>query len=154
MTKATIPTAQLSVLPDAQLTKLSLDPQLSVVADIVNSTGRELTVITRNGLRFLLPTHRVSMHRTVYFRESFELTREGAITLNPTDSPFNKAMSPAERIYDTIQNALSTRNGFVHRKTGRAVHELHMEQLLDAGGPAWTSPDDGQESFVAEQLSA
>jgi hypothetical protein len=132
-----IPTVELEAVPEAMLSKLGLDPQIGLATSIINNTGRDLTVLTRAGVRFTIRSCRSPTGRCVYFSSSIELVMDGDIELTLTDEPFEDNLSTAQRLVDAMRKELTLKPTYGRRKKSHVFHQLTLDQLIESGGSAY-----------------
>lgn len=134
------PTVTVESVPEATLARAGLDPQLTLSLGIVNNTGRELTVVTRSGLKFTLPSYRSMTDRAVYFREGFAVAADANVALNPTDSPFTETVTTAQRLYNSIKQRMHAGSSTYGRhRDAVTFNSLSLEAIIEAGGTVYVS---------------
>jgi hypothetical protein len=142
-----IPTVELEAVPEAMLSKLGLESQIGLSTSIINNTGRDLTVLTRTGVRFTIRSCRSPTVRAVYFGTSVELVMDSDIELTLTDEPFNETATTAQRLVDSMRKELALQPTFGRRKKSHVFHQLTLDQLIETGGSAYVRELDLVVSF-------
>lgn len=113
---------------------------MNLTLGIINNTGRELTVVTRSGLKFTLPSHRQLTDRSVFFKEGFAISAAAQVTLNPSNSPYSEEPSTAQRLYDGMRERINrTSSSVINGRPRDAVthSRLTLDALIEAGGTVY-----------------
>ncbi len=132
------PTVELESVSDAVLGRLGLDPQVTLTLGIINNTGRDLTVISRSGLKYTLPSYRTATDRAVFFREGFHLSHDADVSLNPTNAPFSDQPTTAQRLYDGMREKLHReQSGMGRPRQSTTIHRINLDALVTAGGTVY-----------------
>lgn len=138
MTTRHSPTVELEAVAETSLENLRIDPQLTLSLGIVNNTGRDLTVVTRSGLKFVLPSHRCVTDRSVFFREGFAVTSSAQVGLNPTHTPYSEEPTTAQRLYDGMRERLSRTSTIHGRPRDASAHSrISLDTLIEGGGTVY-----------------
>lgn len=138
MTTRHSPTVELEAVADTILGNLGIDPQLTLSLGIVNNTGRDLTVVTRSGLKFVLPSHRCVTDRSVFFREGFAITSSAQVGLNPSNAPFTEEPTTAQRLYDGMRERISRSSTVGGRPRDAVVSSrISLDTLIEGGGTVY-----------------
>jgi hypothetical protein len=132
------PTVELESVTDTMLLKMNIDPQMTLTLGIINTTSRELTVVTRSGLKFKLASHRTLSDRSVFFREGFVIAAGTGVDLNPTNAPFKEELSTAQRLYDSMRSRIHRTPTIDGRnRDSSAVNRVTLDKIIDAGGTVY-----------------
>lgn len=139
MTTRHSPSVELEPVAETILGNLGIDPQMTLTLGIINNTGRELTVVSRSGLKFSLPSHRQVSDRSVFFKEGFQLAAATQVSLNPTHTPYKEEPSTAQRLYDGMRERLSRAGSIAGGRPRDAVTHtrLTLDALIEAGGTVY-----------------
>jgi hypothetical protein len=131
-----IPTAVMESKPDMNLTDAQRFPQWTMSFGIFNQSGHPIAVLTRNGLRFLIPKARVKgqavFDKAIYFTEGFEICRDGDAELAMVENPPEKGNEPSGmKLMKTFDDGQVTSWKPMHG--ARIYHRLTLAALQEAG---------------------
>jgi hypothetical protein len=136
-----IPTAVIEPRLEVSLSIAQSSPQWTMAFGMTNQTGQDIAVITRNGLRFIIPRSRAKGYdvfdKALYFSEGFEVCREGDVELSKVDKVPEKGAEPSGinlmKAYDHGQRKTDWRA----MRGARQYHRLTLDALQEAGGTVY-----------------
>jgi hypothetical protein len=135
-----IPTAVMESKPDMNLSDAQRSPQWTMSFGIFNQSGQSIAVLTRNGLRFLIPKARVKgpavFDKAIYFTEGFEICKDGDAELALVENPPKDGAEPSGlKLIKAFDNAGVANWKPVHG--ARIHHRLTLEALQEAGNTVY-----------------
>lgn len=136
-----IPTAVIETKLEMSLTATQSSPQWTMAFGMTNQTGQDIAVITRNGLRFIIPRSRVRGYdvfdKALYFSEGFEICRDGDVELSKVDKPPEKGSEPSGVNLMMAYDGGRRKSDWRAMRGARQFHRLSLDSLLEAGGTVY-----------------
>lgn len=136
-----IPTAVIETKLEMSLTAAQSSPQWTMAFGMTNQTGQDIAVITRNGLRFIIPRSRAKGYdvfdKSLYFSEGFEICREGDVELSKVDKPPEKGAEPSGVNLIKAYDGGHRKSDWRAMRGARQFHRLTLDALQEAGGTVY-----------------
>lgn len=136
-----IPTAVIETKLELSLTAAQSSPQWTMAFGMTNQTGQDIAVITRNGLRFLIPRSRTKGYdvfdKALYFSEGFEVCRDGDVELSKVDKVPEKGAEPSGVHLLKAYDSGSHKTDWRAMRGARQFHRLSLDVLQESGGTVY-----------------
>lgn len=133
-----IPTAVIETKLEMSLTAAQSSPQWTMSFGMTNQTGQDIAVITRNGLRFIIPRSRNRGYdvfdKALYFSEGFEVCREGDVELSKIERVPEKGTTlSGVNLIKAYDNG-TQKSDWRAMRGARQFHRLTLDVLNESGG--------------------
>lgn len=137
-----LPVLRLESVNEPHIFQPGAASQVGFKCEIINKCGKELTILSRDGLSFTLPSQRAQCmaDRAIFFQQTVTLERDVITDLTYVDQvPDPKHPSIGECLIDSIlafqKNRSYVQNGYM----GKLLFKVTLDELNNNGGSVYLS---------------